>query len=171
MSFELDDFDPIDFEFLGPSTDIILEIMIILKEKWNLTGDLTGSNIAFGTRFYDKNILFPQVIVKPLGGDESPPIDMGSSEATYPDRQSIGVDIWVRPKQDSNTSIGWAKNAIYQIRKEVERILKSGSRLNNYQDDRILHLGGWRRRDDLRSRPPIFHLEGQSYVVKYVKGI
>lgn len=143
----------------------------MLKNNWSLDGDLTGSNIIFGTRFYNSSVQLPQVIVKPIGGNPSPPIDLGSSGSTYPVQERVGFDIWVRPKQDSNTSIGWAKSAAYRIRKEVERILRSGSRLNNYQEDKFLYLVGWNRLDNLRSRPPLFHLVGEAYVVKYVKGM
>lgn len=152
--------------------DNVLDVMLKIKNNWSLIGDFTGSNMVFGTRFYNKNIMFPQVIVSSLGGGSSPPIDFGSSDATYPDSQNIGIDIWVRPKQDSASSLGWAKNAMYQIRKEVERILRSGSRIATGSatvDDTFLALFGWSRRDYFTKRPPIFHLVGRTIVSKYIK--
>lgn len=152
--------------------DNVLDVMLKIKNNWSLTGDFTGSNMVFGTRFYDKNIMFPQVIVSSLGGAGSPPIDLGSSNATYPIGQTIGFDIWVRPKQNSASSLGWAKNAIYQIRKEVERLLRSGSRIATGSatvDDTFLALISWSRRDDFTKRPPIFHLVGRTIVSKYIK--
>ena len=170
MSFLIDDFDPIDFVFMDPAGDMCIELMLILKEKWNLSGDLGSVSVRFSTRLYDESILFPQIVVSPLGGDASQPIDLGSSEATYPDRQLFGIDVWVRPKQDSAASIGWAKNAVYKLRKESERILLSGSRLNSDTEDKFLYLIGWDRLDNLTTRPPIFHLAGKAYVVKFIKG-
>ena len=173
------------------TNDIILDVMLMLKNNWSLTGDLAGSSLRFDTRLYDENILFPQVVVTPQGGDISPPIDMGSSEATYPDRQILGIDVYVRPKQDSISSLGWAKNAIYEIRKECDRIIQSGSTFdtltNDFEtsdfdsddftwdtvlsdNDVFLFLRGWERRDDLTKRPPILRSLGVIYAIKYIKG-
>jgi hypothetical protein len=155
---------------MTPEGDMVIEIMEILKEEWSLTGDLSLSNLRFSTRLYDESILLPQIVISYLGGTGSPPIDMGSSEATYRSKPTIGFDIWVRPKQDSASSIGWAKNAMYMLRKETERILLSGSRLNSDTEDKFLVLTGWDRKDDLTKRPPIFCLLGKAYIIKYILG-
>lgn len=154
--------------------DPVLYAMLLLKDNWSLNGNLATGSIHFGTRFYDKKILLPQIVISPLGGDASPPQDCGTSAATYPSNRAIGFDIWVRPKQDSASSIGWAKNAVYQIRKEVDRIFRSGSRIATgsvSEEDTFLSLGEWRRRDDIRKKPPLFHLSGTVLVSKYIKEI
>jgi hypothetical protein len=111
-------------------SDLIITLIQLLKNNWSLIGDLSISRIRFGSRFYDSNVIFPQLIVIPKSGNASPPIDFGASTATYEDTQTLGLQIIVRPNQDSNSSIGWAKNAIWKMRKEVERILRSGSYIN-----------------------------------------
>jgi hypothetical protein len=156
------------------SGDDVLDVMLMLKNDWSLTGDLLVDNILFGTRFYDKNLQLPQVIVSPITKSPSPPIDIGSSEATYPNFQEIRFDISVRPKQDSNSSLGWAKMMIYEMRKEAERILRSGSHIGDTSsgdsEDIFIYLRGWTRQDDLSLRPILFHFLGRAFIVKYVKG-
>ena len=110
-----------------PELDPVLRLLLLLKNNWNLTGDFTGSNIAFTTRWYDTNIMLPQITITPLGSSEIP-LTTGN-QPIYRFGDAVGINIWVRPKQDSNTSIGWAKNAVYQLRKEIDRILMTGSRL------------------------------------------
>ncbi len=171
MSFDIADFDPTDFVCFDDATDPIVEIMLTMKDLWGLTGDLSTGSVVFGTRFYDKNVMFPQLVVLPLGGSPTPPLSIGSTDAFYKSQPTIGVNIYVRPKQDSNTSLGWAKNTIYQLRKESERILRSGSQFNNETENRAIFLVGWDRKDDLNVRPPLLQLFGKCIVVKYVKGV
>ena len=153
--------------------DYTITIMLLLKNNWNLTGDFTGSNMVFNTRFYDENIIAPQIAVRTIGSDASPPIDIGSNKATYPDNKYLNFDILVRPKQDSNSSLGWAKNALYQIRKESERILRSGSLLvvpSGLETGSIfVQLLGWNRRDDLRKRPPLLHIIGRIQISRFIE--
>ncbi len=153
--------------------DYTITTMLLLKNNWNLTGDFTQSNMTFNTRFYDENIVTPQIAVRTISSDASPPVDMGSSEATYPEAKTMIFDILVRPKQDSNSSLGWAKNALYQIRKETERILRSGSSITvpaGLEAGSIfLQLLGWNRSDDLRKRPPLMHLIGRFQIMRYVE--
>ena len=153
--------------------DYTITIMLLLKNNWSLTGDFATSNMVFNTRFYDENIIAPQIAVRTLGSDASPPIDMGAEEATYPDNKYLNFDILVRPKQDSNSSLGWSKNALYQIRKESERILRSGSLLvvpSGLETGIIfVQLLGWNRRDDLRKRPPLLHIIGRVQVTRFIE--
>lgn len=168
--------------------DYTITIMLLLKNNWSLTGDFSASNMVFNTRFYDENIISPQIAVRTLGSDASPPIDMGAEEATYPDNKYLNFDILVRPKQDSNSSLGWAKNALYTIRKESERILRSGSLIvwagdadfegADFDSEDFLAVGsgsifvqllGWNRRDDLRKRPPLLHIIGRIQIVRYIE--
>ena len=125
--------------------DPIIELMLLLKNNWSLTGDLSVNNIMFSTRLYDENIQFPQIVLTPAGQMSSPPVDCGSSDATYLDLEAIGFNIYIRPKQDSNSSLGWAKNAMYSIRKEVELILKQKAVLTQDDDNitKFVILSGW----------------------------
>lgn len=149
--------------------DTILEIMIFLKNNWGLTGDLAPEKIYFSTRLYDERIQLPQIIIRPAGSISSPPIDVGDTNLTYYDSEGISFNIYVRPKQDSASSMGWAKNAIYQMRRETERLLRSGSTLVSDDDSLPKYIGleGWRRMDNYSSRPPIFILSGQMGIIKH----
>ena len=153
--------------------DYTITIMLLLKNNWSLSGDFSASNMVFNSRFYDENIIAPQIAVRTIGSDASPPIDMGAKEATYPDNKFLNFDILVRPKQDSNSSLGWSKNALYQIRKESERILRSGSLLvvpSGLETGSIfVQLLGWNRRDDLRKRPPLLHIIGRVQITRFVE--
>ena len=153
--------------------DPVIEVLLLLKNNWNLAGTLSTTNIAFTTRMYDENIIMPQIVVRPLGSDSSAPIDLGSNEATYLDIEKIGFHIYVRFNQDSNSSLGWAKNAIYVMMKEAERIIKSGSVLTGDDDNlnKVIFIGGWSRADNLRVRPPLLISNGFGNIIKYKKGI
>jgi hypothetical protein len=48
---------------------------------------------------------------------------------------------------------------MWKIRKEVERILKSGSRLDEGVYEQFSILRGWRERDNLTLRPVLFSAE------------
>ncbi len=153
--------------------DAALEVMLMLKNNWNLTGDLDATKVYFTTRLYDEGVKFPQIVVSPISQAYSPPIDLGSTNETYLDLEGLSFDIYVRPMQDSNTSLGWAKNAMYKMYVESERILKSGSTL--IQDDdgiqKFINLAGWRRKDDLSKRPVLMILTSHLNIIKYKKGI
>jgi hypothetical protein len=159
-------------------TDAIIETMLLLKNNWSLMGDLAAaatinsSGIHFSTRLYNENITFPQIVIIPAGEVSSPPLDCGL-DPTYRDLESVGFEIYIRPTQDSNSSLGWAKNAIYQLRRETERILRSGSILKQDDDkiEKFLYLTGWRRMDNLSIRPPLLILSGHAYIVKHNKGV
>ncbi len=173
MAFDVTYFDPIHFQTFDSTTDIAIELMMILKTDWSLSGDLTGSGvnaIQFRTGFFDSEVQFPQVIVSQVAGDSSPPLSMGATDTFYRNTDLLNVGLWVRPKQDSNTSFGWAKNTIYQMRKEVERICFSGSRLNTTTEDRFLFPMGWKGMPEDR-RPVILHQSLRMGLVKHLKGV
>jgi len=149
-----------------PELDPVLRLLLLLKNNWNLTGDFTGSNIAFTTRWYDTNIMLPQITITPLGSSEIP-LTTGN-QPIYRFGDAVGINIWVRPKQDSNTSIGWAKNAVYQLRKEIDRILMTGSRLATGNYEQFVNLGGWRQLDEVNRRPVVFRIQ-KTVVVNYFR--
>jgi len=139
-----------------PETDPIILTLLLLKNNWSLTGDLTGSSITFTTGWYDTNISTPQVCIRPAGGDFRPLTTGLTPFYQYGD--AISVAVYVRPKQDSNTSIGWAKSAMWKMRKEVERIFKAGAELDTGDNEQFTILRGWREVDMLTVRPVVFGL-------------
>jgi hypothetical protein len=157
----------------GSETDPILDIFLLLKNSWTLTGDLSTGSISWGTGFYNDKIQFPQVVVSQYGGDPSPPLTTGASSAYYSSADIVNVGIWVRPKQDSNTNIGWAKNAFFQMRKESERIIRSGSNLGSGSDGiyRFAFVSGWINPPMLEKKPTLFHASLPVRVIKIVKGV
>ena len=153
--------------------DAALEVMLMLKNNWSLTGDLDAPPVTFTTRLYDEGINFPQIVVSPISQSYSPPIDLGNRDATYLDLEGLSFNIYVRPPQDSNKSLGWAKNAIYKIYVEAERILKSGSVLTQDDDgiEKFIVISGWKRNDNLIKRPVLLILNGHLNIIKYKKGV
>jgi hypothetical protein len=153
-------------------TDIVVETFLLLKNNWSLTGDLATGSLNFGTVFYDETARFPQVCVSQIQGDPSPPLTMGSSGSYYRDIDILSLDIWVRPKTDSGTNLGWAKNTAYQLRKESERSLRSGSHLPVADSvDRFLWLGPWSKQSETKYRPVLIHTASKVNVIKFVKGV
>ena len=134
--------------------DPLILVFQLLRDNWSLTGDLSKDNLTFTTGWYDERISFPQLTIMPLT-ETGVPVETGK-QPYYSQFYSLLINIWVRPKQDSNFSIGWAKNAQYQIRKEVERILKAGARLDAGTYEQFLTLRGWRGLDETDKRPVIF---------------
>ncbi len=158
---------------MSVSLDPVLEIFLLIKNNWSLTGDLATGSISWSTGFYDSALESPQIVVTQTSGDKSEPLSMGSSGSFYRDTDIVNVGIWVRPVQDSNTSFGWAKNATYKMRKEVERIVRSGSNLgqdvNGYY--RFAFLGTWKRFPSLDKRPVLLNDTLPVNIVKTVKGV
>jgi hypothetical protein len=152
--------------------DPILEVFLLIKNNWSLTNDLSISSLSWSTGFFDANIEMPQIVVSQLGGDPTPPMSMGASNAYYLDSDIINIGIWVRPNQDSNTNLGWAKNAVFKMRREVERIVRSGSSLgqdsNGY--NRFAYLGQWKKEPMLTTKPILLHSAVTLKIEKTVKG-
>ena len=145
--------------------DPILNVMLLIKNAWTLTGDFTGSNITFSTRWYDSNIQMPQITISPSPSRQLP---LTTGIPLYQSSDNIYINIWVRPIQDSNRSIGWAKNAIYQLRQEIEKLLISGANIGAgtsgtpYTSKEYVFLSGWRDLTEVEketARPIIFRQE------------
>lgn len=133
--------------------DPILNVMLTLKNNWSLTDSgLSTSNIAFTTGWYDNNVSIPQVTVN-LGSIGGTLIECGPTPM-YQMADMIHIDIWVRPSSDSNKSLGSAKNQEYKLRKEVERILRSGSRISQGTgNEEFVAINNWSRTIDYSVRP------------------
>jgi len=148
--------------------DPVLLLMLHLKNGWSLMGELDYRNITFTTRWYDMGIQMPQVCVRPVSGTYAITETGYNPTMLHVDRISVGV--WVRPKQDSNTSIGWAKNVSYFCRREIERLI-SGSALEGSTASPApvaVMGGGWRNLDDTSVRPPVFR-DDYSLSVSYYR--
>lgn len=160
---------------MAQEQDRCLLAMLKLKDNWSLTGELiasttiTGSGVRFSTRWYDESVAFPQVCVIPAPSSAPRLMDCGSNP-TYGHAERLRVGVWVRPKQDSNTSLGWAKNASYLMKKEADRILESGSTFSSGGIQFFYQLGAWRILDELRTgRPVILRSERDIICNYYVK--
>lgn len=155
-----------------PEQDLPLLTMVTLMNNWGLTGDLakstttTGSGVKFNTRWYDQSIAFPQVYIIPAGSYNPTIMECGSNP-TYKHADRIRVGVAVRPKQESNTSLGWAKNAVFSIKNEVDRILESGSTLSSGGINFFLSLGAWRVLDNIGMSRPVVLREEREITVNY----
>ena len=111
----------------NPPPDFILGTMNLLKSAWQLTGSLASNNINFMTGYYQEQLRLPAVIITPLV-EPMRLLHIGN-KAQYKVNHIIQCHIFVQPPTASNTALGQAKNARYQIQQEVERIIRSGSTL------------------------------------------
>ena len=160
------------FTSKGAIRDILINILKLLKDSWSLTETnvnfpytfpfhlqsfpgLGASSIAFSTGWYNESIAMPQITITPLASTKG--VLSCGSDPLYGYTNYVNVDIWVRPLQDSGRSIGQAKWAEYNIRREVERILRSGSRIGSqYNNEEFIYFGKRSHRDEIDKRPVIF---------------
>ena len=167
----------------GVTRDILINILKLLKDSWSLTEDgspvgvfsltnfssqfsksqltltaypnLSSTNLAFSTGWYNESIAMPQITITPLASTKG--VLSCGSDPLYGYTNYVNVDIWVRPLQDSGKSIGQAKWAEYNIRREVERILRSGSRIGSqYNNEEFIYFGKRSHRDEIDKRPVLF---------------
>lgn len=138
----------------GTVRDILINLLKLLKDSWSLSGDLSNTQVAFSTGWYNQNIQLPQITITPLSSIKH--VLTTGDTPLYQYLDKVHIDIWVRPKQDSAQSLGWAKNAEYQMRREVERILRSGSRIgSHYNNEEFIYMSKRRLLDEMDKRPPI----------------
>ena len=157
----------------GSVLDPVLEIMVKLRNSWTLTGTLATGSLKFSTDHYDNNIQFPQVVISEFREIASPPLSTGHSDAYYNDTNILFINVWNRPSQDSNTSRGKTKNDHYQIRKEIQRIIRSGSSLGADTDGNIRHMyiGEWKKMPRIGERPLLLHSYVDLRIDKTSKGV
>ena len=132
--------------------DPILDVMLLLKNGWGLTDSgISPSDITFTTGWFNQNIIMPQISVTQIRKNQTI-MECGSAPLYYYN-PILAVNIWVRPSSDSNKSIGSAKHTEYVIRKEVERIIRSGSHIGNVDNkEEFIYIGRWRRLDEMDTR-------------------
>jgi hypothetical protein len=134
------------------TTDPILQTLILIKNGWSSTeSGINLSEIQFSTGWYDSKIGMPQITITPVTSLGSL-IECGPIP-TYQFQDMISINIWVRPDSDSNKSLGSAKNIEYQLRTEVDRIIKSGSHISSGNDESFIYSYGWKTIDELDTRP------------------
>ena len=134
--------------------DPILQTLILLKNGWSyVQSGIQTSEFQFSTGWYDQNIGLPQITITPVTVLGSL-IECGPTP-TYQFQDIISINIWVSPDSDSNKSLGGAKNMEYQLRTEVDRIIKSGSHISSGTDESFIYSSGWRNMDELNTRPII----------------
>lgn len=146
---------PDPYYISGQIMDLRIILLRLIKNSWSLTDTgLTASDITFSTGWYSDNISMPQIVITSNVANRSV-LTCGDSPL-YFYGQRANIDIWVRPTSDSGQSLGSAKNAEYKIRREVERILRSGSRVGTqYNNEEFIYLGRRRLLDELNRRPPL----------------
>jgi hypothetical protein len=152
--------------------DSTLILLIRLKNQWTLTGSGfdTGS-LVFTTNWYSENVVVPQITISPFDS-QMRPIETGPDPA-YFGEETFYINVWYRPPTDSGTSYGYAKNAIFQIKNEVERIIRSGSLFNDTSGpstsvgQKFFSIGGWKTMNDTSIRPAIFRVMSKVKVEKY----
>jgi hypothetical protein len=149
-----------------PPQDWLNGTVDILMNNWGLTGDLTGSNIRFTTGNYEAQLQMPQVSVTPLV-EPYRPMNIGPSP-TYLSQRKIRIDVWVKPKSDSNTSLGWAKNARWQIEQEIERIIRTNA--VNIPGIGFAKLEQFVERENLKTRPPILNVNTRVNLIAFERG-
>lgn len=137
----------------GPIRDPILNIMLLLKNNWNLSeSGVSSSDITFSTGWYDNNLVTPQITVTPAYNRKA--IQETGDKPLYKFEDTSFVNVWVRPKTESGKSLGWAKHADYVIREEVARILRTGSHIGvEDHNQEFMFMGPWRRLDETDVRP------------------
>ena len=137
---------------LGDNT---LTFLLLLKNNWNLTeSGVQQSDLTFTTSWYDAAIQMPQISIMPVDNLKEP-METGNSPL-YRNQDMFYVNIWVRPDSDSGKSLGSAKRKSYLIKRELERILRSGGHITDgYAYQEFAFKGRWQAMDELNLRPVI----------------
>ena len=137
--------------------------MSILKSNWSLTGDLAINNIKFTTGPYQEQLQTPQISVTPLV-EPYRTMNIGS-RPTYYSQRKIRIDVWVKPKSDSNTSLGWAKNARWQIRQEIERIIRTHA--TNIPGIGFAKMEQFVERENLKTKPALLNINARVNLIAF----
>src|SRR3990172_8200157 len=75
--------------------------------------------------YFNEKVRTPKISITPLV-EPYRVITIGPTP-TYFINRILQIHVWVRPPTSSNTALGQAKNARYQMGTEIERIIRSGS--------------------------------------------
>ena len=124
----------------------------LLEDNWSLTGDLRKVKISFGTDWYDKSNVKPQVVVSPLAS----PYGQFFGTSTVTLHHTFVVNCWLRIPRGSNGST--EKTNIESIRQEVFDLV-NGNRHGINSLDIIVPLDEGTPRHELNSTPQILRYE------------
>ncbi len=132
-----------------------LSLLLLLKNGWGLTeAGVQQSDITFTTNWYDNNIVMPQISITPV--DNVKTISEVGNQPLYKNQDMFYINVWVRPDSDSGKSLGSAKRKSYMIKREIDRIFRSGSHVTDgYAYQEFAFRGPWRAKDELNLRPII----------------
>ena len=152
--------------------DSTILLLVKLKNQWTLSGSGfdTGS-LLFTTNWYSENVVLPQITIT-SNNSVLAPFETGPNPV-YFGQETFFINVWYRPPTDSGTNYGYAKNAIFQIKNEVERIIRSGSVFNDTTGPatstgyKYFSISGWNTLNDLTVRPAIFRVMSKVKVEKY----
>ena len=135
--------------------DNTLILLRLIKNDWSPTeSGVQSSDLTFTTNWYDSGIQMPQISIIPVDNLKEP-MEAGSSPL-YRNQDMFYINIWVRPETDSGKSLGSAKRKSYMIKREVERILRSGSHITDgIANQEFAFKGRWQAMDELNLRPVI----------------
>lgn len=151
------------------STDPVIKTLSLLSGGWKLTGSLTGSNLKFQTYW---NRSPPDIIrdnhywiVVKFFNPRNTLLTTGN-QPLYRHDHILSIGAFVRVESDRDaTALGRGKSDIYNIQKEIERILFSGSKIatgsadgSSGRNDFII-VGNWRELDESGWIPIIYHRE------------
>lgn len=141
--------------------DTTILVIMSLKNNWSVTANgLTVNDLLFSTNWFSDSITLPQITITPSHEVKKP--SEAGPQPLYFDEEVFNVSIWIRPKGDSNTSYGFAKNAIFLLKSEIERIMRSitpindGSGPETSQGLKHFYLSTWTNMPELSTRPIIF---------------
>ena len=140
--------------------DPVLNVMLLLKNKWSLTeSGVSASDLVFTTGWFDSSLVLPQITITSAYNRKA--VMECGDKPLYQYEDTLHVNIWVRPLQDSGRSLGQAKHVEYILRQEVERILRSGSHIGitwageSVNVEEFVYIGRWRKLDEINLRPPL----------------
>ena len=97
-------------------------IMAALKSGWALTGSLKKQNLKFSTGWWSRGKKTPLITVTEVSSLPVP-IELGYGTIRY--FAILQVDIWLTQESTTSKGAGNAKDALWDLREEVRRILKA----------------------------------------------
>ena len=135
--------------------DTSISLLQLIKNGWSFAeSGIQPSDLTFTTNWYDSNIQIPQISIVPM--DNVKEVMETGNSPLYRNQDMFYINIWVRPDSDSGKSLGSAKRKSYMIKRELERILRSGSHITDgIANQEFAFKGRWQVIDELNLRPVI----------------
>ena len=141
--------------------------MLALKNQWALSGSgIDPSNTVFTTRWYSDQVVSPQITVSAIS-DTHTIEETGQFPVNYI-CFDYAVDIWFRPPNESGTSYGSAKNAMYLARNEVIRIIRGLGQITVNSTPEWPIIRGWQNLNETKLRPVLFRTNIKIRTYRYI---